>query len=663
MQYLEVVVNRPLATRFTYRYQGDESLIGCRVKVVFSGREMNAIVINSQESSSYDVSKVLDIKKVQDEIPLLNAHQIALGQWMAKYYFCQEGEALFGMIPSAKEERKSDPTWALNPSQIETFLKPQKWELTPPQQKVLTQMLTDSSRWYYLYGVTGSGKTTVYLEFIRHLLKEKKSVIYLVPEITLCYQLIQQIRDHFSDLGEDSSLSLAVLHSGLSPSQRLKEWRRIQQEESIFVIGARSAVFAPVNNLGAIIIDEEHETSYKSGNTPRYHARQVAMQRLQKESKSENEGYLLLGSATPSVEAYLFMNQGTLTRLNLRERVGEGRIPRSTIVSMQGEKRSLSPLLQERLLAVTKEKKQALLFLNRRGYSYYYHCESCGYEMLCHQCSIALTYHKRENKMLCHYCGYAAVPVEVCPECHSYAMRYSGVGIEQVEEEVKRVIPEDQVRRLDTDTAKDKKYLKETLESFRTGKISVLLGTQMIAKGLNFPQVKLVGLILADSALNLPDFRAAERAFSLIQQVSGRAGRYRDDGEVIVQTFNPESSTIQRAVEYKNDDFYAEEAILRQQLDYPPFVRLFRLVLRGKSESKVVEEIEKVTQILTGLNETPLGPVQCPFSKISGNFRYHLLLKSKNFNQTHARIGTLFKEYRAPQGYYLEIDVDPLSIL
>jgi primosomal protein N' (replication factor Y) len=378
---------------------------------------------------------------------------------------------------------------------------------------------------FYLYGITGSGKTEVFLRAAEEMLREGKSVIYLVPEISLTHQTADAIGKRFGK-------AAATIHSGMSPSARLSEWIRLRNGpggsdglnesggQAAIVVGPRSAVFAPVKNLGLIIIDEEQDGSYKSGNTPRYHARQTAMKRCAAEGAK-----LLMGSATPSAEAWKLMTEGVIKRLDLTRRLSGGSTPLVSPVSLEKTEGCLSAELREEIRVTARMKRQTILFLNRRGFAYFYHCRSCGYELTCKHCSVSLTWYKSRNRAMCHYCGYSVTPPSACPQCGSLEAGFSGFGTEMIEEEVRKTFPELRVLRIDADTTEKKGSLKKALDLFRAGEIDILLGTQMVAKGLNFPGVRLVGVVLADTGLHLPDFRAAERTFSLVVQVAGRAGR------------------------------------------------------------------------------------------------------------------------------------------
>ena len=362
----------------------------------------------------------------------------------------------------------------------------------------------------------------------------------------------QQVSKRFDE-------EVAILHSGMTKSQRLSQWLKIFNNEVSIVIGVRSAIFAPFNNIGLIVIDEEHENSYKSSQTPRYHARQVAQYICKKHGAT-----LIMGSATPSLEAYKLMKENHIKKIELLDRVGFRVIPKMRIVNMINERGIISKDLEKEIQKTIEKKKQVILFLNRRGFSYYFHCRSCGYEMQCPNCSISFTYHKNNNSMVCHYCGYKTKPINVCPECNSLDVGYRGFGTEMVEQEIKSLFPFANVDRLDGDIAKDKKQIFNVLDKFKNGETDILLGTQMVAKGFNFPNVELVGIVLADSAMNIPDFRSQERTYALITQVAGRAGRFNDKGKVIIQTLQPDNIAIQKALKSERESFYDNELTVRE---------------------------------------------------------------------------------------------------
>ncbi|HSV56341.1 MAG TPA: primosomal protein N', partial [Magnetospirillaceae bacterium] len=500
----------------------------------------------------------------------------------------------------------------------------------------------------------GSGKTEVFLQAAEATLKEGRGVIYLVPEIALTRQVIQAVAERFGD-------RCAVLHSGLTPARKLSEWRSILAGRADVVVGARSAVFAPVANLGLIVLDEEHEGSYKSGSAPRYHARQVAMKRC-----ADEGARLVLGSATPSVEAWHLMAEGSLERLNLTRRLAGGAPPAVEVVDMRGAEGALSRRLLDELTRVKDLGGQSILFLNRRGFAHLFLCRSCGADMRCRHCSVGLTFHKARNRLLCHYCGYSESPPRACPECGSMDVGWAGFGTERVEEELAARLPGLSSARLDADTASRRGEAERMLDGFRDGSIDVLLGTQMVAKGLNFPGVKLVGIVLADTSLNLPDFRAAERTFSLVVQVAGRAGRFSPDGLVILQTLRPDSPTLRLAAAQDSEGFYAAELAARRELNFPPYSRLIRVVFRSRMANGAREGArrfaEQAARALPPDAEI-LGPAECPISSMAGTFRLHVIMRAPTMGGLHRAVSGLLSGFDPPSGCRLEADVDPVSLL
>jgi primosomal protein N' (replication factor Y) (superfamily II helicase) len=658
--FAQVVLNTPVRQQFTYAFPPELDVrIGMRAVVPFGRREMTAFVVGLDETVSAEGYTLKNIKRMIDKEPLFGLAEVALAQWMSRFYLCSQGEALSNMIPTG---RRDSVIPLLEVEDQEVFV--EESQLSTEQRQAIETVLEKKKPMHYLYGVTGSGKSEVFLRVAEAVIAQGLQVIYLVPEITLTHQLSRQVMKRFSG-------KVAILHSALSPSQRLAQWRKIKRGEVSLAIGARSAVFAPFEKLGLIIIDEEHENSYKSGNSPRYHARQVAQKRV-----TDSQALLMMGSATPSLEAWQMMEEGHIERHILSQRVAGGVPPSVSVVNMLGEERTLSRKLIAEMKLVLDRGKQVILFLNRRGFSYYFHCRSCGYEMICPHCSVALTYHKETDSMVCHYCGSKRRPVEVCPQCKSVDVGYSGFGTEMVEQEVRNFFPQARVARLDTDSAKEKPLVNQVLTDFRLGNIDILLGTQMVAKGLNFPLVELVGIVLADSGLNLPDFRAQERTFSLIVQVSGRAGRFNDRGKVVVQTYKPDNSAIRLACSSAFGEFYQQELLARKETDFPPYCRMVNMVIRGRSKEKAYQEMEKLAALaievlvaMKGSGVPPgdlpslLGHAECPLEKIAGNWRHHLVIKGQSASRVLQLATVLNDRYKVPSGIYLEIDVDPLQLL
>lgn len=670
-RYIEVVFNVPVEGPFTYRVPEDPSVqgkrrraapppapdVGFRVIAPFGRRTLQGFVVGLRDQAPAHLETVKEISRVIDREPLFDEEYLELARWVARMYFATLGECLSAMLPGGRRESELPALGA-----DEVALEEAPVELSQEQEEAVRRITERRSGRFYLYGRTGSGKTEVFLRAAEAVLAEGRSIVYLVPEISLTGQVVEAIRSRFHE-------SAAVLHSRLTPSQRLAEWARIRRGEARFVIGARSAVFAPIQRLGLIILDEEHEGSYKSGSSPRYHARQVAFKRA-----ADAEARVLMGSATPSVEAWQLMREGRLEGLTLSRRLAGGAMPAMRTVDLNSNDGPLSKPLLEEIEATHAAGRQSVLFLNRRGFSYFFHCKSCGYVMRCTRCSVALTYHKSRNAMVCHYCGYKTRPISACPDCGSLDVGYSGFGTEGLEDTLQRRFPEMRIARLDTDTARKKGRLESVIADFRAGKIDLLLGTQMVAKGLNFPGLRLVGIIQADTGLALPDFRAAERTFALITQVSGRTGRYSPDGEVIIQTFRPGTPAVQRAAEFDMEGFYAAELEMREALSFPPYARLIRLVFRGKEAAEVGAAAEEFARLARGGDGGPgpggdflaaevMGPAECPLGVIAGNHRHHIILRSRSFGTTHAALRRLLEGYRSPGKVYLEIDVDPVSLL
>lgn len=657
-RWVEVLFNIPLHQSFTYKLKDDQiCAVGMRVEVPFGRQQkVTAFVIKVFDelpsNLDFDASKIKEIKRVIDKEPIFDEAFIELARWISQFYLCSHGEALSAMLPSGRREVK-----ASSDAFVDDFIGNQKLVLSEEQQKAVAGITADnsSSFMHYLYGSTGSGKTEVFLQCAEFMLAKNKGVIYLVPEIALTAQVVEAVTGRFGK-------TAAVLHSGLTPSQKLSEWRRIISKEARVVVGARSAVFAPVPDLGMIIIDEEHDGSYKSGTTPRYHARQVAMKRC-----SADKIPLVMGSATPSAEAWALMNDGRITKHVLTRRLAGGAMPEISIVDLSKEDLTgcISPQLEKEINETYKENRQTILFLNRRGFTHFFRCKTCGYELFCKNCSVPMTFHKKEGRLRCHYCGWTELPPTVCPECGSVDVGYSGFGTEFIENELATKFPHLRSIRVDTDILTKKGELQEKLEIFKKGGADILLGTQMIAKGLNFPGVKLVGIINADTALHMPDFRAAERTFALIVQVAGRAGRYFPDGKVIVQTWNPSRSAISKACSSDFESFYKEELEARKLALFPPFARLIRLVFRSKNQKDAEDSAAYVANALQekASNCEILGPAECALALISLNHRYQVLLRGQYLTPLQKLCDSFLKSYKVPQGVYIEVDVDPVSLL
>ena len=666
MIFLDIVLNVPVNQAFTYSYiplenQKPENIpqIGKRAEVRFGNKKMTGFITKIYDSfpshCAVPLEKIKQVSKIVDSEPLITQELLETAIWVPKYYLCTIGEAVNSILPSARRE-SSEQSFSFD-SEISAGI---RQNLSEEQKKAVNDILAhaekNESSFHYLYGPTGSGKTEVFLQTAEQILKKNKGVIYLVPEISLTQQVVDSVINRFGP-------QVAVLHSSLTQSQKLTQWKKILHREARIVIGARSAIFAPVPDLGMIIIDEEHDSSYKSGNTPRYHARQTAMYRA-----SKLKIPLIMGSATPSVEAWHLMNCGKLLKHTLSKRLAGGEKPSIKCINlnqsvMQG---CISEELKNEIETTLKEKKQAILFLNRRGFTHFFRCSTCGFEMKCKNCSVSMTFHKSENRLRCHYCGWHILPPSSCPKCGSLDIGYSGFGTEFIEAETAQKFPNARIVRVDTDSVSKKGELQNKIDAFKKGEFDIMLGTQMVAKGLNFPNLKTVGIILADTALHLPDFRATERTFSLITQVAGRAGRFFPDGKVFVQTYNPENQAISFACSANTEGFYDFEINQRKLLSFPPFSRLIRLVFRSSNQIKAQKTSEDAANLIENLKIPGveiLGPSECPLSKISQNYRFQLILRGEKIVPLQNAVRKLLFDYRHPQEVYIECDVDPVSLL
>jgi primosomal protein N' (replication factor Y) len=561
-----------------------------------------------------------------------------------------------------------------------------------PRDAGATQNESEAARQsatFLLYGVTGSGKTEIYLQAIAQALEQGKGAIVLVPEIALTPQTVERFKARFSS-GKLQTL-VAVLHSHLSAGERHDEWHKIRQGRARIVIGARSAIFAPVEPLGLIIVDEEHESTYKQEEAPRYHARDVAIMRGQMEN-----AVVVLGSATPSLESFYNCKRGKFTLLELPERVDNQKLPHVRVVDMRqaAEKGPplFSPQLKEAITQRLERGEQTILFLNRRGYSTSLQCPKCGYVANCPNCSVSLTYHRIDQKLSCHICGHHEKVPPVCPNpnCKNLAIRFAGTGTQKVEAVLAKLFPKARVKRMDADTMKRKDDYRRVLGDFRAGKIDILVGTQMIAKGLHFPNVTLVGIIYADSALHQPDFRAGERTFQLLTQVAGRAGRGDVEGEVFVQAFTPFHPAIQYARRHDFNGFYEQEIEFREQLKYPPVSRVALLTLKGHNEEKVKFSADHLKRELekrltnncsvrpeaepdqaTGspLHERNLfsdlviaGPAPAPLLRAESFYRYQIMLRTRAMSALSRELATIIQSLTLPEDVSLAVDIDPVSL-
>lgn len=537
-----------------------------------------------------------------------------------------------------------------------------KIHLTDEQQSAIDAITaaisTDKFAPFLLYGITGSGKTEVYLRAMKHALHAGKSVLILVPEISLTPQTVGRFAQNADEV--------LTLHSNLNDGERASAWRRLRSGEVRVVVGARSAVFSPLPNLGLIIVDEEHEHTYKQENEPRYHGRDLAVWRA-----SSANATIILGSATPSLESYHNAGIGKYQLLSLTVRPNNAKVAQTKVVNMVEEFReqkkvvTFSRLLIKELTACLERQEQAILFLNRRGFNTEVRCKNCGEPLYCEHCTISLTYHRRAEIMRCHYCDYSAPPPTKCPICQSPSLQFFGTGTERVEKILSELFPSARLLRMDSDTMKGTDAYGQALSAFANGEYDILLGTQMVTKGFDFPNVTLVGVLAGDGAINLPDFRAAEKTFQLITQVIGRAGRAQKTGVAVIQAYNPEHYAVQYALKQDFTGFAEYELREREPLNYPPFGRLARVVVRGQNENEVKTTLSQIATLLK--EKAPravLGPAPCVIEKLHGDYRYHLLIKANNVSALQKLLALITPFFGLRKdNLRCMVDVDPIAMM
>ncbi|HTY13264.1 MAG TPA: primosomal protein N' [Candidatus Omnitrophota bacterium] len=681
--YAEIVLSRatPQLDRI-YHYRVPEGFkdklkVGYQVVIPF-GRGMTVgYLIGFSEKADVHESLIKDIDAIKNEVPLFNGNSLALARWMSEHYGCFFISALRTVMPpgtAGKEKRKSkkkleiknskadiineeDASGSRSPiSDLQSLKSP--FTLTSAQssalQKINASVDEDRKETILLYGVTGSGKTEVYIRAIGHALEKGKGSIMLVPEISLTPQMVRRFKERFND-------RIAVLHSDLTLKQRDEEWIRIASGEAKIVLGARSAVFAPVADPALVILDEEFETTYKQEKNPRYHAREIA----------ERLGItVVLGSATPAVETFFKARSGEYGFAELPERIERRPLPPVEIVDMRVESEwLLSGKLRDELTQTLSRGEKAILFLNRRGYFTFSVCKACGAVLECPNCSVSLVYHSDEKKLRCGHCDFSAEARVVCPKCGSSSMGFFGTGTQRIEKEVAQAYPDAKIIRYDRDAVIKKGSHETIFAAFAEGNANVLIGTQMVTKGLDVPLVTLVGVVSADTSLNLPDFRAAERTFEQITQVAGRAGRHDLPGKVIVQSLNPEHYALKYARSHDYDGFYKEELEYRRSLFYPPFSRLINIVFSGRGEEKVIEIADKIAKGLSRFMEGKggkyqvLGPAKAPIFKLRGQYRYQVLVKAEDPEPARAKLFDHLKKANYPADIRIAVDIDPVNLL
>ena len=663
-RFAEVAVPLPLRNTFHYRIPSNlkgKIAAGQRVRVPLGPRRLMGYVVGLADSVPF--RRIKPLEAVLDEEPLLGPDLLELTRWMAKVYQAGWGETIAAALPGPLRRSRTE----MKPRKIEEepeIPATSPHPLTPEQQQALEEISepirSKTHGIFLLHGITSSGKTEVYLQAIRKVLEQGRSSIVLVPEISLTPQAIERFQGRF---GRET---VAVLHSGMLQSKRLQEWRRIRSGRARVVVGARSAVFAPVRSLGLFVVDEEHEPSYKQEDAPRYHARETGIRRAEITGAA-----VILGSATPALETYYRAAHGSgIKLLRLQERIDQAPLPQVQIVDMREQlatghrSRIFSRPLEDGLARTLADKQQGILFLNRRGFATFAHCRKCGHVMKCNSCQTPLTYHIAEKSLLCHSCGFSTPAPDLCPSCRSEYIRFQGIGTEKVESELARLLPQARIERMDTDATRVRGTHARILRAFSAHELDFLVGTQMIAKGLDFPKVTLVGVISADTALNLPDFRSAERTFNLLTQVAGRSGRGKAmPGRVVVQTFAPNHYAIRAAKEHDYFAFYRQEIAIRKQLNLPPFCRLAALTIRSMREGTAREAANKLTQLAKKLfpdSMRLLGPAPAPIPRLRRYYRWQLLVKAPDIETLTLHLTELLKQFRPPHGCRLAADVDPL---
>lgn len=729
--YAEVIINSDaidIDRPFTYRVSPmiEEIIqVGHRVKVPFGmkNKETEGFVIGLKCELKEDIKRIKEISKIIDEDPILSRNDLKLIDFLRRKYLCKHIDAIRCIIPTGllsgikkkyktvisfnkeldsklqtkekyveliefikkhdycytKSELINDfnfSSYQLNKlvkdgfvsatkEVVERFnkknyIEDDKFNLTDEQSYAIDKIISSDKKGVLLQGVTGSGKTEVYMNLVKRTLEKGKGAIILVPEISLTPQMIERFKGRF---GAD----VALFHSKLSVGERFDEWFRVTEGKANLVIGARSAIFMPVNNLGLIVLDEEHENTYKSEQNPKYDTREVA------EFLAEiNDCRFILGSATPSYESYYKAENGMLEHVTLKSRVNNKAMPDIQLVDMREELKAknyslLSRILKQEIQEALSRKEQVILFLNRRGLSTFVSCRNCGFVFKCPSCDVSLTYHKN-GYLVCHYCGRAFKEVKVCPKCKSKYVKFFGAGTERVEIEVKKLFPEANVIRMDVDTTQKKDSYQNIYNNFKSGKGDILIGTQMVTKGLDFKNVTLVGVLAADISLNIPDYRAAERTYQIITQVSGRAGRGDKKGRVFVQSYTPDNYVFEYALNHQYTELYKQEIMVRKSMNYPPFSRILIINCMSKNQEKLIDFIKNLRKSIEaelGQNELEiLGPSPCIISKINNNFRWQIIIKGKLDDNIGKKIKDIL--YHFNKSVYNEIrvsiDINPNNL-
>lgn len=731
-KYAGIVVNNnsiQVDKVFTYSIPDrwkDILKLGYRVKVPFGigNKKIDGFIIDLYNEFELN-SNIKEIAELCEDYPLITPEDLQLIRYMRERYLCSYIECIKALVPtgitkgmkskvnqvlySGKElegkyckepyisiyntilknngifnKNELSKNFGISPSSLSTLLKHgfltnekiivNRYDersfdeynekiLNKEQQYAVDKIKTSSKNIFLIHGVTGSGKTEIYMNLVSCMLQEEKDSIILVPEISLTPQMVERFKGRFGK-------NIAVFHSKLSEGERFDEWLRVKEGKVKVAIGARSAIFLPFANLGLIVIDEEHETSYKSDSDPKYNAVEIAQYRCENSNVK-----LILGSATPSIETYYKSKFKDIELITLKHRADNAVMPDIELIDMREElmsnnKSIFSKRLYEEIEKCLSRQEQIILFLNRRGHSPFVSCRKCGYVFKCDNCDISLTYHNENGLLVCHYCGMKKRATNVCPKCRSKYVKFFGVGTEKIEQEIKRYFPTSRTLRMDFDTTRKKNSYEQIYTTFKEHKADILIGTQMIAKGLDFKNVTLVGVIAADLSLNLPDFRSAEKTFQLITQVSGRAGRGEKPGKVILQTYTPDHYSIIRSVSNDYEGFYNEEISIRRDMNYPPYSKILSINMSSKNENLLIKNIQNVGSILKNILQDNdkiemLGPCPCAISKINEQYRWQIILKGNISTDIANKLKNVI--YEALREVYTEIrlslDMNPSSLL
>jgi primosomal protein N' (replication factor Y) (superfamily II helicase) len=655
----DIAVCLPLSRTFVYEL-AEPAEIGCRVRVRFSNREVEGFIVGFPKTPPAGI-EIQAVSEVLDRASLLLPDVLDLCRWIADYYLAPIGEVLKSALPPAITRKHLD---RFDPGPGSDHQKPEApFKLTTEQLTALYAIeKAEGFSTILLHGVTGSGKTEIYIQAAEYTLSRGNTCLILVPEIGLTPQLTERFSARFPG-------RVAVLHSSLTRKQRIEEWLRILHGRAPVVVGTRSAVFAPLRCLKLIIVDEEHETTYKQEETPRYHARDTAIVRAQRLGAT-----VVLGSATPSMESFRNAERKKFEYVHLTARVEDRPLPDVEIVNMREEyaAEGKQAIFSRRLLQAIGERlerrEQTMVLLNRRGFAAFLLCRHCGFTFQCSSCSVSMTYHRSAGRLLCHYCGLARRPPAQCPECKSEYIYYVGEGTERIESDLRELFGDARIGRIDRDTMKHVRDFERVLGGFRKGEIDILVGTQMIAKGHDFPLVTLVGVLAADAALSMPDFRAAERTFQLLTQVAGRSGRGDRPGEVIIQSFFPDHYTFQLACTQKFEEFYARESRYRKAMFYPPFTAIAGILVTDRDKERAALESRSVSDYLDSIRDDSvrvLGPAPAPLERVKRLHRYQLLIKAGSRSTLHRVLSALraHLDGRKLGSTRVLVDVDPMSLL